>query len=74
MNRELTDEESRGASDLEDVEEIRRRVERLEGQLDALVQMSDWKPLRSQCTHCQDGWLVRNEATVRCVSCGYRLE
>ena len=71
MGREPAEPERRPGRTGE-IGRLRETVERLEGQIEAMDRTGRWKPMRSECTHCHRGHLVRDGMTVRCRACGYQ--
>jgi|GEM_PF-6834080 len=71
MERESAESESHVSGDPDSFDELRDRIDRLEETLDALATGDGWRPMRSRCTHCRQGRLVRRGMTVRCSACGY---
>lgn len=58
----------------QDLEELHSRLDHLEEMVEHVEDTMEWTPLHTRCNQCGDGWLVRNDTTIRCTSCGYRSE
>jgi len=72
MSQESADPRRETGRTDEEIERLRERTERLEEAVSVFADRNGWTVMRSLCTHCQQGRLVRNGMTVRCTVCRYQ--